>query len=66
MFSRVDRALPNYSRTYRKQPPKMQRLSGRLREVVVYKKQSNKANIARDLRMRQVVAYRRLETMQYH
>ena len=44
----------------------MQRLSGRLREVVVYKKQSNKANIARDLRMRQVVAYKRLETMQYH
>ena len=66
MFSRVDEALPNYSRTYRKQLPKMQRLSGRLREVVVYKKQSNKANIARDLRMRQVVAYKRLETMQYH
>ena len=27
----------NYSRTSRKRPPKMQRLSGRLREVVVYK-----------------------------
>ena len=27
----------SYSRTSRKRPPKMQRLSGRLREVVVYK-----------------------------
>ena len=27
----------NYSRTSRKRPPKMQRLSGRLRELVVHK-----------------------------
>ena len=27
-----------YSRTSRKRPPKMQRLSGRLREMVVYKR----------------------------
>ena len=27
----------NYNRTFRKRAPKMQRLSGRLREVVVYK-----------------------------
>ena len=27
----------NYSRTFCKRPPKMQRLSGRLREVVAYK-----------------------------
>ena len=44
MFSRVDGALPNYSRTYRKQPPKMQRLSGRLREVVVYKNRTTEAS----------------------
>ena len=37
MFCRIDGARPIYSRTYRKWPPKMQRLSGRSREVVVYK-----------------------------
>jgi len=31
---------PKYSRTSSKRPPKIQRLSGRLREVVIYKNQT--------------------------
>ena len=34
----------DYDRTSRKRPPKMQRLGGRLREVVVYKNRTTEAS----------------------
>ena len=58
----------DYSRTSRKRPPKLQRLSGRLQE-------SNHTGSLprrgpdqeqRDQRIRQVVAYERLKTMDNH
>ena len=36
-----------YSQTFREQPPKIQRLSGQLWEVVVYKNQTKRGSLSR-------------------
>ena len=43
-FTVQPRPRLNYSRTSRKRPPKMHRLSGRLREMVVYKNRTIRAS----------------------
>ena len=61
---------------YIKRPPKMQRLSGRLQEsnhresllrtCRIYQVAYSAHSVHRDQRMRQVVAYKRLKTMENH